>query len=255
MATQVRFEGFSSCDKSFQFRFVNGVAFEIKSYTNGIMVIDPGICNFNSLANAVAGCFEEGSNFNGMKAIEFEFNEAYISVTAKNADSDMIIQQYFKKLEENCTKYAKSMKTPEYRAMRAKFKYRREKIRKLIQYSVQTEELQFKNEEARKFWNDFVEISSKESGAVRFAESFAKFMQYLISKHKKLSFLPAASEAFYNVNTDETLFVCVGAVDVLSHVWKYGGELREWFNSQWFMEYVDEGDDTVNSNLLNCCAD
>ena len=53
------------------------------------------------------------------------------------------------------------MKTPEYRAMRAKFKYRREKIRKLIQYSVQTEELQFKNEEARKFWNDFVEISSK----------------------------------------------------------------------------------------------
>ena len=101
MATQVRFEGFSSCDKSFQFRFVNVVAFEIKSYTNGIMVIDPGICNFNSLANAVAGCFEEGSNFNGMKAIEFEFNGAYVSVTAKNANPDKIVQLWNEKMKEN----------------------------------------------------------------------------------------------------------------------------------------------------------
>ena len=66
------------------------------------MVIESSVfCTIDSLAKNVAGCFEEGSNFNGLKAIEFEFNGAYVSVTAKNADPDKIVQLWNEKMEEN----------------------------------------------------------------------------------------------------------------------------------------------------------
>lgn len=118
MATQVRFEDVSSYDGSLWFRFGDGEAFSVKSLNEGVMVIDPICgCTIHSFAKNVAGCFEEGSNFNGLKAIEFEFNGAYVSVTAKNADPDKIVQLWNEKIEENRIRYEKEreeyMKTPE----------------------------------------------------------------------------------------------------------------------------------------------
>ena len=102
MATQVRFEDVSSYDGSLCFRFGDGEAFRVKSLKEGIMVIDSSFfCTIDSLAKNVAGCFEKGSNFNGLKAIEFEFNGAYVSVTAKNANPDKIVQLWNEKMKEN----------------------------------------------------------------------------------------------------------------------------------------------------------
>ena len=101
MATQVRFEDVSSYDGSLCFRFGDGEAFRVKSLKEGIMVIDSSFfCTIDSLAKNVAGCFEKGSNFNGLKAIEFEFNGAYVSVTEKNANPARIVQLWNEKMKE-----------------------------------------------------------------------------------------------------------------------------------------------------------
>lgn len=100
MATQVIFKkvdplGFLG------FQFDDAEDFIVKSFNEGVMVIQPMYCTIQSLAKHVAGCFEEGSNFNGLKAIEFDFNGVHISVTAKNADPQKIVKFYHKEEKKN----------------------------------------------------------------------------------------------------------------------------------------------------------
>ena len=258
MATQVRFEDVFSYDGSLWCRFGDCEAFSVKSLNAGVMVIAPICgCTIYSFAKNVAGCFEEGSNFNGLKAIEFEFNEAYVSVTAKNADPDKIVQLWNEKMEENRIKREKEreeyMKTPEYRAKRAKelkVEYRRQTVEELVKQSMQTEKLQFKDEEARKAWENFVEVNSQDpysSGVVRYAEYWAKFMQYLMVKHDGVTIAQIADKASHAADIEGvTGFMYGCAVNVLSQVWKYGEELRKWHNK----EYDYEGDGVVNPAVL-----
>lgn len=254
MATQVRFENVFSCDGSLWFRFANGDAFRVMSLNEGVMVIDPICgCAIHSFAKNVAGCFEEGSNFYGLKAIEFEFSGAYVSVTAKDADPDKIEQLWDEKMEENYIKYEREMeeymRTPEYRAERAKelkAEYRRQNVRELVKQSMQTEELQFKDEEARKIWENLIEVNSKD-GYIRYAEYWAKFMQYLMAKHDGVEVAQIAGKTSHVADIDPiTGFMHVCAVNVLSQVWKYGEELRKWHNKK----YGYEGDGVVNSTVL-----
>lgn len=101
MATQVRFKGFSSYYGTLGFQFGDGGAFNVKSLNEGVMVIEPLYCHtIDSLAKNVAGCFEKSSNFYGLKSIEFEFNGVYVSVTAKNANPDEIIQLWYEKMKK-----------------------------------------------------------------------------------------------------------------------------------------------------------
>lgn len=263
MATQVRFEEVFSNDGSLWFRFDDGEAFSVLSLNNGVMVIEPICgCTINSFAKNVAGCFEEGSNFNGLKAIEFEFNGAYVSVNAKNAEPGKIVQLWHEKMEENRVKYEKEreeyMKTPEFRAKRAKelkVKCRRQKVEELVKQCMQTEELQFKDDEARKNWDEFVKNNSKDSYSscvVRYAEYWAKFMQYLMTKHEGVTVVKIANETSHAADIDGvTGFMYGCAVNVLSHVWKYGEELRKWHNK----EYDYEGDGVVNSAVLTVNVD
>lgn len=244
MATQVRFQDVFSCDGSLCFRFGDGEAFCVKSLNEGVMVIDPiHVCTIHSFAKNVAGCFDEGSNFNGLKKIEFEFSGAYVSVTAKNADPDKIVQLWNKKIKENRIRYEKEreeyMKTPEYRAERAKalkIGYRRQNVEELVKYSMQNEELQFKDDEARKVWDNFVEVNYKDcysSCVVRYAEYWAKFMQYLMAKHEGVTVAQIANKASYAADVDGITVCMYGcAVNVLSQVWKYGEELRKWHNKE-----------------------
>lgn len=86
MATMVRFQEVFSCDGSLLFRTWDNEVLRVKSLNDGVMVIDPIIgSSIQTTAAIVAGCFEEESNLNGLKAIEFDFNGVYISVNAKNA--------------------------------------------------------------------------------------------------------------------------------------------------------------------------
>lgn len=141
------------------------------------------------------------------------------------------------------------MRTPEYRAERAKelkAEYRRQNVRELVKQSMQTEELQFKDEEARKIWENLIEVNSKD-GYIRYAEYWAKFMQYLMAKHDGVEVAQIAGKTSHVADIDPiTGFMHVCAVNVLSQVWKYGEELRKWHNKK----YGYEGDGVVNSTVL-----
>lgn len=257
MATQVNFKEVFSYDGSLQFRFDTGEFFSVRSLNNGVMVISPHCgCDIDSFANNVAGCFEEGSNFNGLKAIEFEFNGAHVSVTKKNATPEKIVQLWNEKMEENRIKREKEheeyMKTPEYRAKRAKelkADYRRKSVEELVNHSMQNINLEFKDYNAHKFWNNFVEANKDEYGlcAVRYAEQWAKFMQYLMEKHEGVTVDKIAEQASYAANIEGiTGFIYGCAVDILSRVWKYGEELRKWHNGK----YDYAGDGVINPAIL-----
>lgn len=251
MATQVKFKGVSSCDGSLLFRFGDGETIGVKSLNDGIMVINYiGGYPISSFAKNVAGCFEEDSNFNGLKAIEFDLNGVHFSVTAKNATPEKIVQLWNEKMKEKRIKYEKEreeyMKTPEYRKA-LKVKYRRQNVEKLVKQSRQTEELQFKDEEARKVWDNFVEVNSSKDVysrcAVLYSEYWAKFMQYLMAKHEGVTVAQIADKSshaadLYGING----FIYGCAVNVLSQVWKHGEELRKWHNKK----YDYEGDGVVN---------
>jgi hypothetical protein len=256
MATQVRFENVLSSGGSLWFRFANRDSFIVKSLNEGVMVIEPICrCGIHSFAKNVAGCFEKDSNFYGLKSIEIEFEGGHISVTAKNADPDKIAQLWKEKMEEDRIKWQKEreeyMKTSKYRAERAKelkAEYRRQNVRELVKQSMQTEELLFKDEEARKIWEDFVEANSKNGlDMIRYAKYWAKSMQYIMAKHEGVKIAQIADETsrIPNINIVSGFqFGC--AMNILFQVWKYGEELREWH----YKKYGYEGDDVVNPDML-----
>lgn len=234
MATQISFNGVNSNNGCLCFQFDDGEGFSVKSFDKGVLVIEPEGCNIHSFAKKVAGCFEEGSNFNGLKAIEFEFRGAYVLVTAKNADPDKIVKLWNEKTKENCIKYEKEqeeyMETPEY------------------------QELQFKDEEARKFWENFVENNRNGFGFCIFsyAEYWAKFMQHYMAKHEGVTVAQIADKASHDVGVDGVIgFMNACATDILSKVWKYGEDLRKWHNKQ----YDYEGDGIFSPAVLNINKD
>lgn len=107
MATVVNYEH-EFCDDYSLFRTTGGKLFVIMSFNDGIMVIRslPGV-SLDSLAQTVAGCFEDGSSFQNLKAIEFDFNDIPITVTRENATPEKIIEQWERKMEPiriNCQK-------------------------------------------------------------------------------------------------------------------------------------------------------
>ena len=102
MATKVKFREVFPYDGSLWFQFGNGENFSVISLYKGVMVISPmQYCQIESIAKNVAGCFEEGSNFYGLKAIEFEHHGAYVSVNAKNAEPGKIVKLWKEKMEQN----------------------------------------------------------------------------------------------------------------------------------------------------------
>ena len=236
MATQLSFNEFFSRAGS-PLRFQDGGSFYVESFSDGIMVIETydTIC---SVAKNIAVCFNKG--FNDLKAIKFKSYETYITITAKDATPEKIVQIWEEKWEEKNKAYEEYKKTPEYRAQRAKElkdEYRQQKIEKLVKYAAQTEELQFKDEEARKVWDNFVEAQPKDDygvNIIRYAEYWAKFMQYLMAKHEGVTVAKIAS----NASRDANIVGASGAmyhraINILSRVWKHGEAFRKLYNKKY----------------------
>ena len=101
MATRIILDHASSSFETLVFRFDDGTYFDVKSFNKGVLVIEPpkGV-DIYYFAGKIAGCFEQGSNIQGIKAICFEFNEVPITVTAENAAPDRIVRMYWKLSEE-----------------------------------------------------------------------------------------------------------------------------------------------------------
>ena len=110
----------------------------------------------------------------------------------------------------------------------------------------ETTEMQFKDEVAKKEWDNLVEINSHDSygkGVVDYARRWAKYMQTLIAEGKAI--IEIAQQASYDAG-----FMYGCAVNALSKSWKYGEELRKWHNG----EYGYAGDGVVNPALITIDA-
>lgn len=235
----------------------------VTSFENGIATIDP-MCGsmITDVAEVVAGCFDEDSNFasellkafdcdenTAFTGIKFDFNEVTVMVTKENADKDKIYAEWHAGMEANAEKHRLEreayMKTPEYRAERAKalkIANRREAVEKDVLAVDESTELQFKDEEAAKNWEQWVEINSKDpysNGVVTYARRWAKYMQHLMEKHNKTVAEIADKASHVSDIEGITGFMYGCAVGVLAQCWKYGEELRKWHNKEWGQEDTD----------------
>lgn len=82
-------------------------------------------------------------------------------------------------------------------------------------------------------------------GIFRYAEKWANLMETHINNGEKLQDI--AKETSHKADTEGiTGFMYGASVNILSHCWKYGEELRKWHNG----EYDYEGDGVVNPSVL-----
>ncbi len=271
MATKVNFYRIWEHDnKTRIFQTLNNGFLWVSSFKDGIAVVEPSWgSDIDSFSSLVAGCFDDCSNFEielckafdydfetTLNGIQFEFNGVTILVTKENADKDKIVEEWRAGIDANeeryCLELEAYMKTPEYRAKRAKqlkIDRRRKTVEKKVISIDESTELEFKDEEAKANWEKWVEINSTDDyskGVVTYACRWAKFMQHLMYKNNKPLYL-IANEAS-NVSDIDGIsgFMYGCAVSILVQCWKYGEELRIWHNK----DYGYEGDGVVNPAVL-----
>ncbi len=226
----------------------------VTTFEEGIATVDPMAgCSIDSFAEVVAGCFDEQSNFaeellgafdcdegTAFTGIKFEFNGVTLLVTKENSDANKIYAEWQAGMKANAEKYRLEreayMKTPEWRAERAKalkIANRRETVEKEVIAVDESTELQFKDEEAAKKWEQWVEINSKDRyslGVVTYARRWGKYMQHLMEKHNKTVVDIADNASHVSDIEGITGFMYSCAVSILAQCWKYGEELLRWHN-------------------------
>ena len=100
-----------------------------------------------------------------------------------------------------------------------------------VEYT-QTEELEFKDPEAREVWSNYVEVNSKNYSIyciIRYAVEWAKNMQYLMKRGEGITVTDVAEKAFSIFDVEDisaSMYDCM--VNILLQFWKYGEELRKW---------------------------
>ena len=180
----------------------------VEGFEDGIVTVDPVAgCNINTFAEAVAGCFNDDSNFGTevlraydcdenatFTGIKFKFNDVTLIVTKENADADGICKEWNAGREANAEKHRREreawLKTPEgqeYLAQQKAEEARRKAVEAEVLHIDETVEMEFKDEEGKKSWNQMVEVNSKDpygNGVVKYARRWAKYMQKLIAEGK-----------------------------------------------------------------------
>lgn len=241
----------------------------VEGFEDGIVTVDPVAgCNINTFAEAVAGCFNDDSNFgtevlrayncdenSTFKGIKFEFNGVTLIVTKENADAERIYQEWDAGMKANAEKHRLEreawLKTPEgqeYLAQQEAEAARRKAVEAEVLHIDETVEMEFKDEEGKKAWDKMVEVNSKDpygNGVVKYARRWAKYMQKLIAEGKTV--IEIAEKASHDCDIEGiTGFMYGCAVNALAQSWKYGEELRKWHNK----DYGYEGDGVVNPAVL-----
>ena len=229
----------------------------IMSFEDGVATVEPmNSCEIKYFTEVVAGCFNQNSNFEQllknvfnceknarMVGIKFNFNGATVLVTMENANKDKIYAEWQKVMKSNLEKYRIQqeayMKTPEYRAEQVK-KLKKEIRKKKIEEDVimvdKSTNLLFKDENAAQKWEKWVTINSKDNfskSVVAYARRWGKYMQHLVNKHNKTVAQIAAEAAkdVSNIGATTYSFTYRCALTVLTQYWKYGEELKQWYNS------------------------
>lgn len=241
----------------------------VEGFEDGIATVDPvGGCTITEFAKAVAGCFNDDSNFGTevlrayecdqnatFTGIKFEFNGVTLIVTKENADAERIYQEWDAGMKANAAKNRLEreawLKTPEgqeYLAQQEAEAARRKAVEAEVLCIDEKVEMEFKDEEGKKAWDQMVEANSKDPysyGVVKYARRWAKYMQKLIAEGKTV--VEIAEKASHDCDIEGiTGFMYGCAVNALAQCWKYGEELRKWHNK----DYGYEGDGVVNPAVL-----
>ena len=180
----------------------------VEAFKNGIATISPiGGYNINDFAEVLAGCFEEDSNFASellrayecdenttFKGIQFTFNDATVTVTKENAEASRIYEEWNaimnKNYEKHCSEKEAWLKTPEGQKMldqQREEEKRKKEIKEKVLEIDETVEMEFKDDESKKIWDNFVEANSKDlygMGVIIYARRWAKYMQKIMEKGK-----------------------------------------------------------------------
>lgn len=224
----------------------------VENFEDGIVTVTPLACNFNDFVETVSGCFNDDSNFgtevlrayncnenDTFKGIKFEFNGITLTVTKENADVERIYQDW-NAIVNAITKKRRLereawLKTPEGQeciAQQEAEEARKKSVLAEVLRIDDTTELDFKDQEGEKIWNQFVKENSKDPyscGIVNYSRRWAKYMQALIAKGKTVDKI--AKESSYDCNVNGISYFAYGfAVNILSQCWKHGDELLEWYN-------------------------
>ena len=276
--TRVYYEGIWERNNSTHiFRTIGNIAIRtlwVEGFEDGIVTVNPVVgCNIKTFAAAVAGCFNDDSNFGSevlraydcdekatFKGIKFECNGVTLTVTKENADVERIYQEWTAGMEANAEKHRREretwLKTPEgqeYLAQQKEEEARRKAIEAEVLRIDEAVEMEFKDEECKKAWDKMVEINSKDhygNGVVKYARRWAKYMQQLIAEGKTV--IEIAEKASHDCDIEGiTGFMYGCAVNALAQSWKYGEELRKWHNK----DYGYEGDGIVNPAVLTANVD
>lgn len=99
------------------------------------------------------------------------------------------------------------------------------------------------------YWNETKRINADDGygmATIEYSENWAKLMQKEISHGKTLA--ECAEKTSFELGfLGITGFMYGISVNILSHCWKYGEELRKWHNK----EYNYDGDGVVNPAIIN----
>lgn len=269
--TRVYFEGIWECnDTSRIFRIIGNDSFTlwVEGFEDGIVTVDPvANCKIHTFAEAIAGCFNDDSNFgtevlrayncnknDTFKGIKFEFSGVTLIVTKENADADRIYKEWNAGMKANAEKhrrekeaYLKAPEGQEYLARQKTEEARRKAVEDEVLYIDETVEMEFKDEDCKKAWKQLVENNedSYGNGVMKYASRWAKYMQKLIAEGKTVAEIAVKASRDCDIEGISGFgYVC--AINALAHYWKYGEELRKLHNKN----YGYEGDGIVNPSVL-----
>ena len=201
---------------------INEDIIAVDSY-NGIMILDLlRVSNLRTLVTEIPLLFEE---FDNVTKIEFTFNDVEVSVTRENSDPELIFKEKKKKMKANYLEYQRKQEaykhTPEY----LKSQLRKQRITKLVEKSLKSEKINFRDEDAERKWNRFAEVNPTDD--VEVVEKWCKYMQYLMSKHN-LCLAKIAKNALNDVAEDISGAQYAYTVAFLRDIWFYGEDLYKW---------------------------
>lgn len=239
----------------------------VEGFENGIITVNPAAgCSIYTFAEALAGCFSEDSNFctevleayncdenTTFTGIKFEFSGVTLIVTKENANKNRIFSDWKAGLEANAEKNRRNeeawQKTAEGQKQLAQQRKKEAEVLRIDE----TVEMEFKDEEGKKAWDNIVEVNSSDpygNKIIKYARRWAKYMQKLIAEGKKV--VEIAEKTSYDCDLEGmSRYAYSCAVNALIQSWKYGEELRKWHNK----DYGHKGDDIVNPAVLTSKVD
>lgn len=210
----------------------------VESFEGGFATVQPPKGTYiHDFAEIIVGCLMENSNFpfevlsgfnhdvcDTFNGIKFKFNNVTITLTRKDTDSDEICKRWEQKsivaINEN----------PSVCIIQQNGRL---SIVDEVLYIDRTTKMEFKNEYAKRYWENLVKFSSEFSeghAILTYARLWAKYMQNLMAKGKMLNEIAKDSSYICDLEGISVhMYIC--ALKILFATWKYGNYLENWYKA------------------------